>query len=223
MLSIWGLVFLLKRDFRTIMLPVSLVTMLFGLTEPLFVPEYWSPPSVFDLAAKTGFDLESFIFSFAIGGIGSVIYGLVFPYGTKKMEEHERNEKRHRLHKPILLLPFVLFPVLSLITSVNPIYVGIITLFLSSLATLYCRPDLGAKVWIGGVLFGILYFLYFGSVLLIFPDYVVNYWNLEDLSGVFVFGIPLEELLFGLTFGMYWSSVFEHLGWMKVVSSNEVS
>jgi len=39
----------------------------FGLTEPMFVPEYWSPPSLFELAQRTGFDIEGIIFSFAIG------------------------------------------------------------------------------------------------------------------------------------------------------------
>ncbi|PIN93121.1 hypothetical protein COU56_03855, partial [Candidatus Pacearchaeota archaeon CG10_big_fil_rev_8_21_14_0_10_31_9] len=57
---------------------VSLLTMPFGLTEPLFVPEYWSPPSLFNLAVKTGFDIESLIFCFAVGGIGTVIYELFF-------------------------------------------------------------------------------------------------------------------------------------------------
>jgi hypothetical protein len=46
----------------------------FGLTEPLFVPRYWDPPSLFNLAATTGFDIESLIFCFAIGGIGAVLY-----------------------------------------------------------------------------------------------------------------------------------------------------
>ena len=45
----------------------SVYMSLFALTEPLFVPEYWNPPSLFELAQKTGFDIESFIFSFAIG------------------------------------------------------------------------------------------------------------------------------------------------------------
>jgi hypothetical protein len=40
-----------------------------GLTEPFFVPEYWTPPSLFNLTEKTGFDIESLIFSFAIDGI----------------------------------------------------------------------------------------------------------------------------------------------------------
>ena len=64
---------------RKVMLWTSLFTTPFGLTEPLFVPAYWSPPSLFDLARTTGFDIESFIFSFGIGGVGVVlctIYGL---------------------------------------------------------------------------------------------------------------------------------------------------
>jgi hypothetical protein len=32
------------------------------LTEPLFVPDYWNPPSLFDLARRSGFDIESVIF-----------------------------------------------------------------------------------------------------------------------------------------------------------------
>jgi len=52
------------------MLWASLFTMPFGPTDPLFVPEYWSPPSLFDLARTTGFDIESLIFCFDIGGIG---------------------------------------------------------------------------------------------------------------------------------------------------------
>jgi hypothetical protein len=43
---------------RKAMLWASLFTTPFGLTEPLFVPEYWSPPSLFDLACITGFDIR---------------------------------------------------------------------------------------------------------------------------------------------------------------------
>ena len=50
-----------------------------GLSEPLFVPGYWNPPSLFNLAQKTGFDIESILFSFAIGGIGSVLYRIFIP------------------------------------------------------------------------------------------------------------------------------------------------
>ena len=62
---------------RKAMLWASLFTTPFGLTEPLFVPEYWSPSSLFDLARTTGFDIESLIFCFGIGGIGAILYNLV--------------------------------------------------------------------------------------------------------------------------------------------------
>lgn len=50
------------------MLYVSFLTSLLGLTEPIFVPKYWNPPSLFNLAQNTGFDIESLLFSFGIGG-----------------------------------------------------------------------------------------------------------------------------------------------------------
>ncbi|MCP5118956.1 MAG: hypothetical protein GY953_49750 [bacterium] len=47
----------------------SLSCSVLGITEPLFVPEYWTPPSVLSFYR---WDLESFIFCFAVGGIASV-------------------------------------------------------------------------------------------------------------------------------------------------------
>jgi hypothetical protein len=32
-----------------------------------------------------------------------------------------------------------------------------------------------------------------------------------------LFGLPLEELLFGLSFGLYWAAVYEHFAWLRVV------
>jgi hypothetical protein len=40
-------------------------------------------------------------------------------------------------------------------------------------------------------------------------------WNLGDLVAWRPAGLPLEELLFGLGFGMYWSSVYEHVTWRQ--------
>jgi hypothetical protein len=39
---------------RRVMWWSSVFTAPFGLTEPLFVPEYWNPLCLFDLAQKTG-------------------------------------------------------------------------------------------------------------------------------------------------------------------------
>ena len=216
-LVIWGIIYMGRPDYRRVMLKMSLITMPFGLTEPLFVPEYWDPPSLFNLAEKTGFDIESLIFSFAIGGIGAVLYRLVQRRNLIEIPESERKHARHRLHRYILLVPALVFALLAFFTTLNHIYCGIIAMFTGALATLYCRPDLKGKIWIGGLLFTLLYFIYFGSILPFYPDYVELYWNLDALSHILILGIPLEELLFAFSFGMLWSSLYEHLYWQRLV------
>ncbi len=222
LLALWAAVCLLKKDSRREMLKMSWITMPFGLTEPLFVPEYWYPPSLFDLAEKTGFDMESLIFSFAIGGIGTVLYNLVFRRSLAEIPRTERDHQRHRLHIYILFIPIVLFVILALTTSLNHIYCGIIAMLFGGLSTLYCRPDLIGKIWVGGILFTVLYFLFFGSILLFYPQYVELYWNFDNLTHILVLGIPIEELLFAYTFGMYWSGLYEHLYWRKLIEPNTI-
>lgn len=217
LLAIWAVIYLLKREVRKEMLKMSLITMLFGLTEPLFVPEYWFPPSLFDLAKNTGFDIESLIFSFSIGGLGTVLYNLIFKRRFAKIPNTERNHVRHNLHVYILLVPVFVFLALSLFTSLNHIYCGILAMFIGGLATLYCRPDLKGKSWVGGFLFMALYFVYFESILPFHPQYVELYWNLENLTRILILGIPIEELLFAFAFGVYWSSLYEHIYWRKLI------
>lgn len=222
-LVFWGYTYWRRPSFRKEMGQISWLTMLFGLTEPLFVPEYWAPPSLFNLAEKTGFDIESFLFSFAIGGIGVVLYRLVFPAELSALSEHEKYHKRHQLHRVILFLPVAIFLVLAVFTSLNHIYCGVIALFLGGVATLYCRPELKAKIWVGGLLFLGFYVVYFGSLLLVFPQFVDAHWNLAALTGIKILGIPLEELLFAFTFGMYWSGLYEHLFWYQLKPDNTLT
>ena len=100
--GIWLVIFTFNRKVRREMLSVSLFTMLFGLTEPFFVPEYWSPPSLFNLALKTSFDIESLIFTFATGGIVVSLYEFR-KLKHKKMSRKEIHSKRHRFHFLVLL------------------------------------------------------------------------------------------------------------------------
>ena len=216
--GIWLIIFLLNKKSRKEMLYVSLFTMLFGFTEPFFVPEYWSPPSLFNLALNTGFDIESFIFAFAVGGIASVLYELKFKVKHKKINKHEMHSKRHRFHRLVLVSIPLVFLILYLFTDLNPIYSAIISMIVGAVATYLCRPDLKNKILFGGLLFLILYFVFFLFFNLVYPYAVERYWNLDALSGVLILGIPLEELLFAFTFGLSWSSVYEHVNWYRIKS-----
>ncbi len=219
LLLVWGIVSyrLKSREIRREMVIVSACTSLLGFTEPLFVPAYWDPPSLFDLAWKTGFDLESFIFSFAIGGLGYALYMAVFPVGHEPaMNRDERMEARHRYHLPLLLSTPLIFILLLAVLRLNPIYAAIIAMVLGGITTWYCRPDLVRKMLISAVLFAGLYTVYFFTLIDLFPGIVEQVWNLPAISGILIAGIPVEELLFALAFGFYWSTVYEHFTWRKV-------
>ena len=214
--AIWLIIFLFNKGIRKEMFWISLFTMPFGLTEPLFVPEYWNPPSLFNLAAITGFDIESLIFSFAIGGIGSVLYVMLFKAKQIKMNRHEIHGKRHQYHLLALLSPVAIFALLHLLTELNPIYSASIAMLIGGIATTLCRPDLKKEILMGGILFFLLYFLFFLFFVLAYPYAVSSFWNLSAISGILILGIPFEELMFAFTYGLMWSSAYEHILWHRL-------
>ena len=210
----WAVVFIALPKLRSRMAWASLLTTPFGLTEPLFVPEYWRPPSLFDLAQRTGFDLESLVFSFAIGGLAAAAYRTLARAPESRFDLVARQGALHRWHGAALSTPFLVFLVLLQLPW-NPIYAGIGALFAGSATTLLCRPDLTRSALTGGVLFFAIYVVFLLGLKWLWPGYIEAVWNLSDLLPWRPGGLPSEELMFGFFFGMYWSSVYEHIAWRR--------
>ena len=212
----WVLLYALFPKHRVAMLWASGLMALFGLTEPIFVPDYWNPPSLFELAQRTGFDVESVIFSFAIGGIGAVLYNILARKRLTGIDPHDRHGRRHRWHRWALTVPFASFPILYSLPW-NPIYAGITAMLLGAIAAVSCRPDLKTNTLLGGVLFLALYTIFLLGLKWSAPGYIDAVWNLKALSGIMIFGLPIEELLFGFSFGLMWTGVYEHFTWKRSV------
>jgi hypothetical protein len=66
---------------------------------------------------------------------------------------------------------------------------------------------------VGGVVFLALYAVFLLGLKWLWLGYIEAVWNLGDLIAWRPGGLPLEELLFCFSFGMYWSSVYEHVTW----------
>jgi hypothetical protein len=224
LLFIWALFYfsLRNKQSRKEMLLVSLWTSLLGLTEPIFVPEYWNPPSLFNLAQKTGFDIESLLFAFGVGGLAVVIYEWLFPVRHKHIPVSERNLPRHRFHLIALLSAPLIFLLLFFFTDLNPIYSTFIALIGGGIFTWYCRPDLKKKMITSAFIFAFLYFVYFLTLIIAYPGYVKEVWNLSALSGILILDVPLEELMFAFGLGFLWSSVYEHIMWYKIVGKGKI-
>lgn len=211
----WGLLYWRLPGHRRAMVWASLFTAPFGLTEPLFVPSYWNPPSLFDLAQRTGFDIESLIFCFGIGGVGAVLVNALTRRAYWPVEREERHHPRHRLHRLVMFAPFVIF-VLLLPLGWNPIYPGIVAMLAGGALSAWCRPDLARSTALGGFVFVLYYMIFLAGLELTAPSgYIEAVWNLDALSGVMLGFMPLEELLFAAGFGGYWAGVYEHFTWHR--------
>ena len=208
----WCILFVMFPRYRKVMLWASILTAPFGLTEPLFVPAYWTPPSLFDLARRTGFDMESPIFSFALGGVAAVLYNAL----TGRTLVRLKDNRIHRLHRIAIVTPLVTFPILYFLPW-NPIYPSIAAMFLGAVAAFACRRDLVAKTFLGGLLFTAFYVVFLQGLELLNRGYIRRYWNLPALSGAVIASMPVEELLFAFALGMYWTSVYEHLTWSAAI------
>jgi hypothetical protein len=148
LLGVWIIVYFSLKDkiSRKEMLTVSLWTSLLGLTEPLFVPEYWNPPTLFNLARRTGFDIESLLFAFAVGGLAVIIFEGIFQTRHEKLSPIERHRPRHKYHLLALLSAPIIFALLLVFTDLNPIHSTFIALVGGGIFAWYCRPDLKKKM-----------------------------------------------------------------------------
>ncbi len=210
----WTALYLAYPRHRTVMVRASLLTMPFGLTEPLFVPEYWNPPSLFGLAQRTGFDIESLIFCFAIGGVGAVLVNVLTKREVRPIDGAGQRHRRHRFHRWAVISPVLIFLALFPL-GWNPIYPAIIAMVAGAALTVWCRTDLVRSVALGSVVFLAYYSVFLVGLEVTAPGYIDRVWTLDALSGIRLGFAPLEELLFALGFGGYWASVYEHLTWSR--------
>lgn len=214
LLLLWGVVYFFSHNRRK-MLIMSLGTAPLGLTEPIFYPEYWNPPTLFALGENYGFDIESLLFSFAVGGLASSLYELGSQKKLRIMPGKHKLERRHRFHSLALSSPIFIFILLEIVTSLNSIYTASLALLVGAVSTVICRMDLLNSAIKGAAIFSIFYFIFFSAMNWTHPNYVDLYWNNAAISGLRILGVPLEELLFASTLGALWSNFYEHRYWQE--------
>jgi hypothetical protein len=211
----------------------SIACSLLGFTEPLFVPAYWNPPSILSCGR---WDFESFVFCFAIGGISAVapewhvvreffqamdrmiwksVRRLLRPFrrltGTTEpaVEEVALTEEEIRRENGLLVAVFLGSFGFTAHTGLNVIYNAALASAAMGVYVSWRRPRLRWQVWSGALMFMAVYAVVLVIVGQRYPTFYVDHWNLAALSGVWVFGAPVEEYLFAATLGAFWAPMYE--------------
>jgi hypothetical protein len=206
----WALLFGLCPGYRQAMWWASLLTLPFGLSEPLFLDRYWEPPSLFDLAQCAHFDLESFIFCFGIGGVAAVGYNALTGRPLQLRARTAAEAQRQSLYTAALALPAPVFGAVLFLTRA-PIWAGLAGFVAGIAGRLVVRRDLAAKTVLGGLLFLGYYLLFLLYLNWLAAGYLQRVWLTTGPASMRVFGLPVTEIAFALGFGMFWSGLFEQI------------
>lgn len=202
----WVVCFALGKTYRSEIRWGTMIACPMALTSLLFVPQYWIPDSLFNLDQKIRVGIEDFLWAAAVGGIAAVVGEIALKERLAAMRR-----SRHTRH----YWPFVLIAALLTIlefwhphkTMDNVIVSGAV----GDVVLAYKRRDLIPLMLTSTASFTVLYFVLFLSVLFLYPQFVRRFYNLPNLLGIYVSGVPIEELLFAATFGALWSVAYEYV------------
>lgn len=183
------------------MLVSGLLSAPFAYTSVFFVPEYWDPTRIAVFVAGP----EDIIFSFANGGI----VWLIATWPVRKRIILQIQTGRSMMRYVFCSVFGVTFgAAFILILHTYGSGVGIMTAALVTITSLgvlllYLRSEFWPISIAGGIGFTILYTILVGIVFTIHPDVVLQ-WNIDNLWGIKLLGIPMEEILWAFLFGAVW-------------------
>jgi hypothetical protein len=201
-LALWLVFYWRRKDLRREMWVMSLLTSPLALSDLLFVPEYWRPQTLFDLPVG----IEGFLFCFAVGGVAAVLYEVFLQRVVVKSDRRLRKKsRRHRLFffaGPLIVLLLYLF------ARWGFIYAALLGMSANALIVVALRRDLFPALAFSGSVFAILYTFLFVFMLKLFPE-MLSLWTLQNLWGVFIAGVPIEEVLWAFLTGAAVGSFYE--------------
>jgi len=202
----WLACYLIGKSYRAEIRWGTLISAPMALTSILFVPQYWPPPSLFDLDQRIRVGIEDVLWAAAVGGIASVVAEILLKERLSALRKGVR--KRH-------LAPFVVVVVVFIVFEFwhpgKTIYNTIVAFAIGAVVIAVLRFDLIPTMLIGALSFALLYFALFLVFLFLYPGFIQRYYNIPNLLGIYLLGVPIEELLFAGTGGAIWSVAYEYV------------
>jgi hypothetical protein len=201
---IWLLLFFVRKDLRREMLIGSILLAIGSvLFDHVFWRDYWHPEDL----AMVRVTLGDFWYGFFSGGIASVAYEVLY----KKHFSQRRNRQHHWIwfFIPVAFFGIAIFCILPYFFGINSIYSICLALFSTSVFMIILRRDLFFDSLASGTLLSIVTLVGYFVSLKIFPGILAAWWNLPNLSGIKIYTLPVEELLFAFCLGIAIGPAYE--------------
>lgn len=171
------------------------------LTTYYFVPEYWQPVRAFDLSLG----IEDLMFSFSTGIIALFVPARRYPKITFAVRF-----KTLAFRYLVVCLCGCAVTAVLLQTPMMVMHQALLGIFLVAIVFGGLKRRVIPTALLSGVVFGVFYLLVLISAFLFFPAFHQQ-WTLENLSGITLAGVPVEELYWAFAFGGCWVIVMAYV------------
>ena len=200
--AVWLVLFLIRPDLRREILSLSILAGILGpVSEHFYLKDYWQPQYFF----PTSLRIEDFLAGFFLGGIAAVGYEVLW----RKKHTCACNLSSNWILPVAAITGIISMVVLFHVFSINSIYSSIISFLLVAGIIYFKRPDL-LNVGLGsGLILALTMFLFYLIYQGLFPGIIANWWKLGNISRILILGVPIEELLWGFSWGMVAGPLYE--------------
>lgn len=207
---VWLALFFLRKDLWRELLAMSAIGGLLAPFALIYLPDYWNPDHII---GQFPLGIEDFLFAFFIGGIGSVLYEAM----TGKMHTlcECRRVPRRRI-VGIIAAALATAVVFVYGFKMNSIYANYLAFGLLFAYIISYRRDLFWQSLASGTAVALLMFFFYQVWIALYPGIIGHWWRLENISGILIAGVPLEEILWGFSWGMAGGALYE---WTRGISS----
>ena len=200
-IPLWAFIIYKKKKSRVEIIYMGILcgTCALALDKYCSFYDYWRPPTIFN-----NFNFESFLYGFIFGGISTKIYELFFN------KEYYTPKSPNSLFVLAIVFGSVFFYVVLLglfrLNSVD-IYVYILLMWV----ILFLLIDVGLYrmcICSGIIMIG-LNICWYTVLLAIYPSAIKEIWLTNNLKGLFLFNIPIEEHYYIFSLGCVGSIMYK--------------
>lgn len=191
----WIAIFITRKDLRKEMIPISLLGGVISVVTGYvwWTIDWWLPQTI--TGTRVGF--EDFILGWANGGVGAVLYETVH---RTRIIQASNSDKLKAIYLVVTIVSFT-----ALFYTIG----GMTTFFASSLAlicgiawVMQTHPQFNKVMVLNGMYMVAISVPVYILCEFVSPGWIHKTWMNENLSGLTVLNIPIEDLYFYLLAGM---------------------
>ncbi len=187
---VWLLTYSLAPALRRELVTMSVLgALFFPIHNFYYLKDYWHPDYLFP------FRFEDILLMFFMTGIAVTLYPFLSRARAVTLA------KGSRLVAAVVFF-IAVFGIVFFASFMNSVYAADIGFILAILIVWVCVPGMIKESIITGGLFFLLAIAAYGALYAFYPQLVGQWWRLENLSGYFIFHLPIEEHVWDVLFAM---------------------